>query len=276
MQRHQDDHHSFSALNQYMSEVTSFPKLMNDEEIRLLSSLAQGGEGAQQARDRFVEGYQPLVIGLAKRFVRNCTHLELLDFVQEGNIGLLRAIERYQNTEASSFKTFVFAWVRGAMLTAYWQYERLIGLPLNKVRAIQQMNGVSMHLLGQLRREPLAVEVAREMGMKEQDVLTLLALREQSVVSLHLLLDEEGDVSLEEMVADTTLSFGSAEVSLSVNDLLDGLTKRERSVLQLRYGLVDGCAYTQQEVAKQLGMALSTVQMLDRRARMRLKKRLVA
>ena len=276
MQQTQGCNLSLSAVDQYMREVRRIPQLTHDEEAHLLSCISREID-VKQARDRLVGGYQSLVIGLAKRFVRDCTHLEFLDFVQEGNSGLLRAVEKYDgNQAASSFKTFAFAWVRGAMLTAYWQYERAITLPLNQVRAIQHMQAACNRLLAQLGREPTNAEVAREMGVKEQKVQALLALQEQQVVSLHTRVDAESNTSFEDVLEDSTAAAFADDGFFSVEDVLHLLTRHERRVFQLRYGLTDGCAHTQREVADVLGIALSTVQILDRRARMRLREALSA
>jgi len=275
MKNGQDNSLSFTAYDQYMRQVTWIPLLTSEEETQLLWCIACGVDG-QQARDRLVEGCQYMVIGLAKRFVRDCHHMELLDFIQEGNIGLLRAIGKYDASKAtSSFKTLAFAWVRGHMLMAYWQYERAISIPLHKIRAIRQMNDRSTRLLALLGREPTVAELAREMEVRERDIQELIVLQEQQLVSLHQPL-EDGETFVENVLEDPAASAFVDDGFSSVDDVLDKLTERERVVFQLRYGLVDGREYTQKEVAELLGVALSTVQMVDRRARMRLRKVLVA
>ena len=275
MKNSQDNSLSFTAYNQYMRQVTWIPLLTSEEETQLLWCLACGVD-VQQAHDRLVEGCQYMVIGLAKRFVRDCHHMELLDFIQEGNIGLLRAIGKYDASKAtSSFKTLAFAWVRGHMLMAYWQYERAISIPLHKIRAIRQMNDRSTRLLALLGREPTVAELAREMEVRERDIQELIVLQEHQLVSLHQPL-EDGETFVEDVLEDPAASAFIDDGFSSVDDVLDKLTERERVVFQLRYGLVDGREYTQKEVAELLGVALSTVQMVDRRARMRLRRVLVA
>jgi RNA polymerase primary sigma factor len=265
---------SLSAFDQYMREVKWILQLTSEEEGQLFLRIADGMD-VQQVRDRLVEGCQYMIIGLAKRLVRDCHHMKFLDFVQEGNLGLLEAIKRYDGSRAeSSFKTFAFAWVRVSMLLAYWQHERAIRVPLHKVRSIRRMNVVKTQLLASLEREPTSAEIGKEMGMGGRDVLELIALQEQQVMSLYMPL-EDGETLLEEVLEDPAASAFADDGFSSVEDVLDLLTKRERAVIQLRYGLVDGCAYTQQEVADLLGVGLSTVQALDRRAKMRLRRSLV-
>ncbi len=272
----QDRYISLGSLEQYMRQVKRTLPLTEDEEVRLLALVAQDGD-AQQARDRLIEGYQPLLIGLAKRFARHSQDMELLDFIQEGNIGLLQAFEKYDGCkDASSFRSFVFAWARGAMLAALWQFEGTFRLPVQKVKAIRQMHAVSTRLLAELRREPTIAEIAREMGLKERDVRELIVLQEQQVVSLHTPLDEDGDLSLEDAIPDPAASAFAEDGFLSVDDVLEKLTERERVVIQLRYGFTDGRPYTPREIADLLGVTLSTVQMVDRQARIRLRRALSA
>jgi RNA polymerase primary sigma factor len=276
MQKSQDYSKPLTAFSQYLREVKWIVQLTVEEEQQLLHCLMNGVD-VQRARDRLVEGCQEMVIGLAKRFARDCQHMEFMDFVQEGNAGLLQAIEKYDHRRnEASFKTLAFAWIRGHILIAYWRDERAIGVPFSKVRVIRQMNVVTIRLLALLGREPTVAEVAREMGIKEREVHELIVLQEQPMVSLQMHQEENEEMSLEDLLEDPTAS-AFIETSLcSVDDVLDTLPERERSVIELRYGLADGCAYTQQEVASLLGIGLSVVQKLDRRAKMRLREVLVA
>src|SRR6266480_2601857 len=192
---------ALGALQQFMSEVKRTPPLTAQEEEQLLLTIKSDIHNVE-ARDRLIAGYLPLLIGLAKRFVRNCKQLELLDLVQEGNLGLLQALEKYDGSRGeSSFRTFVFSWVRTVMLTAFWQYEQPLRFPLHKVRAIRLMGIVNTRLLSEFGREPTIAETAHEMGIKESDVRELVALQEQEVVSLHAFSYEDGVFSIEEMIA---------------------------------------------------------------------------
>ncbi len=269
---------SFSAHEQYMRQVKRTPQLTSEEEASLLLSI-QSGNNACQARDRLIEGYQPLLIGLAKRFARRCKEMELLDLVQEGNLGLLQAIEKYDVSKESCFRTFAFSWVRGTMLTGFWRYEGAIRLPLSKVRAIRQMGIANTHLLSLFGREPTIAETAREMQVYEREVRELVVLQEQQIVSLHAFPTDDEDLSLEDVVADPTPSYfvdDGPPVPTPLETALASLTERERIVVNLRYGFDDGQARTQREVAHLLGVALSTVEVVDRRAQMRLRKALTA
>ena len=270
----QDYGASLSALDQYAREVKHSSPLTDEEEVQLLRRI-NNNDGGQQALDRLVEGYQPLMISLARRFARHCQHLELLDLVQEGCIGLLQAVQKYDSRKSTaSFRTFAFTWARGFMLTAFWQNEDAIRLPLNKVKAIRQMVAVNTRLLSQLDREPTIAETAQEMQMQERDVLELVVLQEQQVVSLHSFPSDDDGLSLEDILVAPSLSHFNDSRFSSVDDALASLPERERAIIHLRYGFHDGHPYTQKEVAGLLGIACSTVASLDRRAHMRLRQAL--
>jgi RNA polymerase primary sigma factor len=257
-----------------MHEVRHTPQLTSDEEDRLLAYLASGRE-VQQSRERLVAGYQPLVIGLAKRFVRQCQGVELLDLVQDGNEALLHALEKYDVLRGeSSFRTFAFTWIRTTMLGAVWQYQGVIRLPMHKLRLIRQMGMVQTRLLSELGREPTLAETAQVMNISEHEVRQLVVLQEQQMVSLQMILDDNGDTLLEEVIENAAAPPFADDGFVSVENVLAYLNERERAVIQLRYGFVDGRVYTQKEAAEVLGVALSTVQMIDRRAKMRLRRAL--
>lgn len=260
-----------TAHELYMREVRHIPHLTNDEEASLLGLLVSRIH-VQQVRDRLVAGYQPLVIGLAKRFVRYCRGVELLDLVQDGNVALLQALEKYDIRRGdSSFRTFAFTWIRTALLTSVWQYQGVLRLPLHKLRAMRQMGIVNARLLSELGREPTLAETAREMDMPEQEVRELVVLQEQQILSLHMTLDDDGETRLEDVIEDPSASAFAVDGFDSVEDVFVHLNERERVVMRLRYGLADGKACTQQETADALGVALSTVQAIDRRAKLRLR-----
>jgi RNA polymerase primary sigma factor len=264
----------FSAHELYMREVRHTPQLTSDEEAQLLSYLASGKD-VQQSLGRLVAGYQPLVIGLAKRFVRRCQGVELLDLVQDGNEALLHALEHYDvHRGESSFRTFAYTWIRTTMLVAVWQYQGVIRLPMQKLRSIRQIGMVQTRLFSELGREPTLAETAQAMNMSEHQVRELVVLQEQQMVSLHMTLADGRDTQLEEVIEDTAASPFADDGFVSVEDVLKYLNERERAVIQLRYGFVDGRVYTQKEAADVLGVALSTVQMIDRRAKMRLRRAL--
>ena len=275
MMRLQEQGESLGAFEQYIREVKQLPPLTTEQEAQLLLSI-KSGINVQHAREQIVAGYQPLLIGLAKRFVRRCQHLELLDLVQEGNLGLLQAIEKFDESKGeSTFRTFVFSWVRTVMLTAFWQHEGTFRFPLHKVRAMRRMGAVNTRLLSELGREPTLAETARAMDVSVREVCELMALQEQQVVSLQAFSYDDSDLSLEEMIADPASDNGEDRFAV-IEEALESLTEPERVVIKLRFGFNNGQTYTQKEIAHLLGVTVSTVAALDRRAQKRLRQALCA
>jgi len=282
---------SLSAIEQYLREVKQTPPLSDEEEVHLLCCIENGNVEqakrcpdasvlriAAQARDRLVAGYQPLLLSLARRYVRHCRELELLDLVQEGNVGLLQALEKYDRKASSaSFRTWAFSWLRGLMVLALTQYESAIRLPLEKARAIRQMGIVNTRLLSVLGREPSVSETAKEMCLSEYDVRDLIVLQAQQVVSIHTFPDPDEDCKLEDVIADPGMAVTSdEELRDLLKDALAMLPDRERLIINLRYGFEDGLAHTQKEVAYLLGVTIKTVSNVDRQAQLRLRKLLCA
>ena len=289
MVSHQEPDASLSALDQYRREVKWIPRITEEEEMRLLRCIEQGNEQAsssrssdfiplevRQARTRLVEGYQSLVLSVAMRYAPYSRELELLDLVQEGNLGLLQACENYDGSKSgSSFGAWAYSWVRGMVRGALFR-EGAIRLPVEKARAVRQLGMVNRRLFATLGREPTLEETAQEMRVTLRQLRELVVLQEQKVVSLDMPVDQDEEVLLEEVIADSAAASFAEEGFSSVEDVLLSLTGGEREVMKLRYGLDVDRPHTQQEVAEVLGMTLAKVQMLDKRARRRLRKALVA
>lgn len=140
---------SLRAIDQYVAEVRAIDRLAEGEEVRLLACFTAGGQmEAEWARTRLIEGYQPLVIAVAKRYTWRCEHLALDDLIQEGNVGLLEALVRYDvRSGAGSFRSWAFSWIRATILQAHWRGERHIRLPARKVRALRQVAAAQLNLL---------------------------------------------------------------------------------------------------------------------------------
>ena len=192
-----------------------------------------------------------------------------MDLVQEGNFGLLRALEQYNGkVGVATLGTWVFAWVKGSMRRAL-SNKGVIRLPWRKVEAIRQLEQVRDELIGVLGHEPTVEEIAQEMQVTIREVCERFVLREQRrVMSLDAPMVEDGEVTVGDMLEDTSYSAGG---DVSLGDVLHHLTDQELSVILVRYGLGEHQAHTQREAAQVLGMELPKVQLLDQRARLRLR-----
>jgi RNA polymerase sigma factor (sigma-70 family) len=222
--------------------------------------------------------YQPLVIGIAKRFAPTCTFLSLLDLAQEGNLGLLQALDRYDVEAAqASFGTWATWWITGNIRLAIWRAEGALRLPRRKMRALHQLQRLTVDFLGSQGRPPSLHEVAEALALRPAEVSTLLQLQEQQqVVSLHTSFDSEGEGPHvnEAMGATQGRSERAEAMQLLVRTAVEELPEPARQVMKLRYGFADGVARTQQEVADQLRMTRAQVDAIDRQVRRRLRIRL--
>jgi RNA polymerase primary sigma factor len=189
------------AFERYRREIKWIAPLSEEEEQQLLWQL-QCSDQAQQARERLVEGHLSLVLAIARRYERYCRELDLLDLVQEGNLGLLQACARYDGSQhGSSFRTWAYSWIRGRIRCALL-LEGGLRLPLRKAQAVRQMRAVNTRLATVLGREPKLEETACEMDMTPWQVHELMVLQAQHVVSLDAPLDEDGELLLHETLVD--------------------------------------------------------------------------
>lgn len=274
---------SLLAFAQYMREVLSTPQLTGEEEALLLQCIEQANEDVewsnvahnkmQQARSRLVEGYQPFVIGIAKRYASYSREMNLEDLIQEGNYGLLQALEKYDSAKSeASFSTWAYSWVRG-MIRLALLHEGSIRFPLRKMKAMKRLDKVTADLYNLFGREPTIVEIARKMEITEQEARELIVLQVQSqTLSLYQSLDENGEMFFEDVLVDSTFYEPAGDDLSSIEEALMALTENERTVLLLRCGFGEARSYTQREVAERLGMKLSKVQKLDQHARIRLRR----
>jgi len=263
------------AFGQYWREVRAVAPLAEGEEQRLLARVAAG---RADARTRLVEAYQPWVMSVARRYAAGSTHLTLLDYVQEGNLGLLEAVARYDGRMSDVlFRSWAYWWVRGAMRQAFWRCEGNRLLPEYQARAVARLASAQQELLAALGREPTVDELAGRLGIAVRRALELLLLQQQNIVSLERVTAGEDGVSLAELIPAPAVDgadVGEGSLVGRVRHLVEGLPERERLVVAQRYGFADGVERTQREVADRLGLAHITVEELDRRARLRLRRAL--
>jgi RNA polymerase sigma factor (sigma-70 family) len=171
-----------------MAEVRVIAPLAPGEDDNLIGTALDCGTYQQQARTRLVESYQPLVIGLAKKYAPRCKHLTLLDLVQEGNFGLLEAIKHHDGrTDGVGFSSWAYVWIRGAIVQAIWRLEQGIRIPPGKAKSLRRFTAALANLGTHLGRAPSIDELAQASGMPRQDIIELLALKTLQIVSLESL-----------------------------------------------------------------------------------------
>jgi RNA polymerase primary sigma factor len=253
---------SDASLAQYCDEASRYPLLPRAEEIRL-ARLAQAGDEA--ARRRLVECNLRLVVAIARRY--RGQGLDLTDLVQEGNLGLLAAAERYERPRELPFASFAAWWIRRAICRALSTTSRSIRVPIRVAERISALRRVEEELMQRLGRPPSAAELAREAGVAEDAIEDLRrAERRPASLSEPIGPDEDGtslgDLILDESAADPAADVADAQRRAGVQDAVRALGERPRRVLELRYG-IDGEERTLERVAGELGLSRERVRTIE-------------
>ena len=227
-------------LKIYLNEIGQIPLLSEEEERELGRRSAQGDSSARQ---KLAEGNLRLVVSLAKHYTGR--GVQMMDLIQEGNMGLMRAAEKYDYTMENRFSTYASWWIKEAMQRAIDQQSREIRVPVHVAENMKKVQKISKDLQQKLGRDPLPKEIAENMpGKTEEDVKNILSYL-QSPVSLETPVGDEGENSLGDMVEDKTEATPEEAMNAlvqkeEVSELLESLSERERQVIRLRYGLEDG------------------------------------
>ena len=256
---------SFAAddpVRMYLKEIGKVPLLSPEEEIELAKRMSQGDENA---RHRMTEGNLRLVVSIAKRYVGR--GMLFLDLIQEGNLGLIKAVEKFDYTKGYKFSTYATWWVRQAITRAIADQARTIRIPVHMVETINKTIRVSRQLLQELGHDPSAEEIAREMDMPVEKVRDILKVA-QEPVSLETPIGEEEDSHLGDFIPDEDASQPAEAASFSLlreqlEEVLDTLTPREKKVLELRFGIVDGRTRTLEEVGKEFHVTRERIRQIE-------------
>ena len=259
-------------LKIYLNEIGQIPLLSEEEERELGRRSAQGDESA---RRKLEEGNLRLVVSLAKRYTGR--GVQLMDLIQEGNMGLMRAAEKYDYTKENRFSTYASWWIKEAMQRAIDQQAREIRVPVHVAENMKRVQKISKELQQELGREPLPKEIAEKLGNKtEEEVKDILSYL-QNPVSLETPVGEDGENSLGDMVEDKREATPGEAMDVlvrkeEVSELLASLTERERQVIGLRYGLEDGSTHTLEEIGGILNVTRERVRQIEARAMEKLRE----
>ena len=259
---------SFSTddpVRMYLKEIGKVPLLTPDEEVALAERMADGDE---EAKKRMTEANLRLVVSIAKRYVGR--GMLFLDLIQEGNLGLIKAVEKFDHTKGYKFSTYATWWIRQAITRAIADQARTIRIPVHMVETINKTIRVSRQLLQELGHDPSAEEIAAEMDMPVEKVRDILKIA-QEPVSLESPIGEEEDSKLGDFLPDEDASEPSEAASFSLlreqlEEVLDTLAPREKKVLELRFGIVDGRTRTLEEVGKEFNVTRERIRQIEAKA----------
>ncbi len=252
------------AVQMYLKEIGKTPLLPKDEEQELAKRTEKGDE---EARQRLMKANLRLVVSIAKRYVNRTPHLSILDLIQEGNIGLSRAVEKFDYRKGFKFSTYATWWIRQAITRALADQSRTVRIPVHMVETISKYTQMRRQLLQELGRDPLAEEIAAEMGL-EVDKVRHIQKISQEVLSIETPIGDEEDSTLSDFIPDernSTPAQLAAHALLRdlIREILVDLSEREQKILKMRFGLDDGVTHTLEEVGKAFGVTRERIRQIE-------------
>lgn len=252
-------------VKMYLKDIGKVPLLSADDEINLAKKMMDGDEDAKRCLS---EANLRLVVSIAKRYVGR--GMQFLDLIQEGNLGLMKAVEKFDYQKGFKFSTYATWWIRQAITRAIADQARTIRIPVHMVETINKVGRVSRLLLQEYGREPTPEEIAKEMGIPESRVIEIQKIS-QDPVSLETPIGEEEDSHLGDFIADDDTPAPAEAASFALMkeqllDVLDTLTPREEKVLRLRFGLDDGRQRTLEEVGKEFNVTRERIRQIEAKA----------
>jgi len=267
-----DDDVADDSVRLYLREIGKIPLLSADEELALAKRVVAGDK---EAKDQMAEANMRLVVSIAKRYVGR--GLDLLDLIQEGNTGLLRAVEKFDPDKGFKFSTYATWWIRQAITRAIADQARTIRIPVHMVETINKLLRTQRRLTQELNREPTNEEIAKEMEIDVDKVEHIMKIK-QDISSLDASIrDDEEDSVLADFIEDedTVSPEESATGQLlkeQVKDMLGALTEREQKILKLRFGLEDGKSHTLEEVGQEFSVTRERIRQIEAKALAKLRK----
>ncbi|MDP3880569.1 MAG: sigma-70 family RNA polymerase sigma factor [bacterium] len=261
------------SVQMYLKEIGKAPLLHGFEEKELAKRIEKGDEAA---RLRFIQANLRLVVSIAKRYVNRSSNLSILDLIQEGNIGLSRAVDKFDYRRGFKFSTYATWWIRQAITRALADQSRTIRIPVHMVETISKYTQVKRRLTQELGRDPLVEEIAAEMELPNEKIHYIQKIS-QDVISLESPVGEsDEDSTLSEFIKDEK-SLTPAQIASQtllrekIKEILVDLTPREQKILELRFGLEDGVTHTLEEVGKEFGVTRERIRQIEAKALSRIR-----
>lgn len=257
---------SADSIQMYLREIGKVPLLTAEEEVALAKRKEKG---EQEAKQRLIEANLRLVVSIAKKFTGKS--LSLLDLIQEGNIGLFRAVEKFEYRKGYKFSTYATWWIRQAITRALADQSRTIRIPVHMVETINKFQQIERRLIQDLGREPLPEEIAAEMGQPVNKVRHIMKISQDTVSLETPVGDDDEDSTLEEFIEDEKNVMPDRAAGLQllkdhVLEIIAELTPREQKILEMRFGLKDGVTHTLEEVGQEFGVTRERIRQIEAKA----------
>jgi RNA polymerase primary sigma factor len=258
----------YDSIQMYLREIGQYPLLTALEERVLAKRIVDGDE---EARNLLARANLRLVVSIAKKYVGRSPDLTLLDLIQEGNLGLFKAVDKFDHTKGFKFSTYATWWIRQAITRALADQSRTIRIPVHMVETMAKYKQVSRRLSQDLGRDPMPEEIATEMGVEVEKIYQIEKIS-QDTISLELPIGDDDDRSrLSDFIADDKITSPDQEVAPSIltdqiQEILDSLSEKERKILEMRHGLLDGTYHTLEEVGKEFGVTRERIRQIEAKA----------
>ncbi|MBI5913331.1 sigma-70 family RNA polymerase sigma factor [Candidatus Azambacteria bacterium] len=256
------------SVQMYLREIGKISLLTGDEEKELARKIEQGNE---EAKRKLTEANLRLVVSIAKKYAGRSPHLTLLDLIQEGNMGLFKAVEKFDYRKGYKFSTYATWWIRQAITRALADQARTIRIPVHMVETISRFTQVKRRLLQDLGREPLAEEIAAEMELEVEKVRHIMKISQETISLETPLGDDSEDSTLGEFIEDEKEIVPSQSAARGLlrdqlKEIMSDLSPREQKILHMRFGIEDGITHTLEEVGKEFGVTRERIRQIEAKA----------
>jgi len=259
---------SYDSVQMYLKEIGKIPLLTAEEERELAKRIEKGDE---EAKNRLAQANLRLVVSIAKKYINRSPHLTILDLIQEGNLGLFRAVEKFDWRRGYKFSTYATWWIRQAITRALADQAATVRIPVHMVETISKYKQVVRRLSQDLGRDPLVEEIAAEMGLDVEKVRYIQKINQETVSLESPVGDEDEDSTLGEFIEDEKILSPAQQTSQrlladQVREILVDLTPREQKILEMRFGLNDGITRTLEEVGKEFNVTRERIRQIEAKA----------